>query len=107
MIEHHADAHATYGAETEQRMGFFTDTTVCIGCKACEVACKEWNMVPEDGLVWTGKSYDNTAELGANTWRHVAFVEQNEPLHGGGSDGGGEVEALRWLMSPDACKHAP
>ena len=28
------------------RMGFFTDTTVCIGCKACEVACKEWNACP-------------------------------------------------------------
>jgi ferredoxin len=31
------------------RMGFFTDTSVCIGCKACEVACKEWNHVPDDG----------------------------------------------------------
>ena len=61
-------------------MGFFTDTSVCIGCKACEVACKEWNLVPEDGLVWTGESYDNTSALGANTWRHVAFVEQRKPL---------------------------
>ena len=57
-------------------MGFFTDTSVCIGCKACEVACKEWNMVPEDGLLFTGHSYDNTGHLGANTWRHVAFIEQ-------------------------------
>jgi ferredoxin len=31
-------------------VGFFTDPTVCIGCKACEVACKEWNEVPEDGF---------------------------------------------------------
>ena len=61
-------------------MGFFTDTSVCIGCKACEVACKEWNLVPEDGLEWTGESYDNTSALGANTWRHVAFVEQAKPL---------------------------
>ncbi len=58
------------------RMGFFTDTSVCIGCKACEVACKEWNAVPNDGLAFTGMSYDNTAQLGANRWRHVAFVEQ-------------------------------
>jgi formate dehydrogenase iron-sulfur subunit len=92
----------TYGDEAKERMGFFTDTSVCIGCKACEVACKEWNLVPEDGIVWTGESYDNTSELGANTWRHVAFIEQNEPLHG--SDGG-EVDALRWLMSSDVCKH--
>jgi formate dehydrogenase iron-sulfur subunit len=92
----------TYGDEAEARVGFFTDTSVCIGCKACEVACKEWNLVPEDGLVWTGESYDNTSELGANTWRHVAFVEQNVPRQGNGD---GEVDALRWLMSSDVCKH--
>jgi formate dehydrogenase iron-sulfur subunit len=78
-----------------ERVGFFTDTSVCIGCKACEVACKEWNLVPEDGLNWTGESYDNTSELGANTWRHVAFVEQS----------GEPGDALRWLMSSDVCKH--
>ncbi|MFF5054642.1 4Fe-4S dicluster domain-containing protein [Micromonospora sp. NPDC000663] len=58
------------------RMGFFTDTSVCIGCKACEVACKEWNLVPESGLDLLGMSYDNTGALTANSWRHVAFVEQ-------------------------------
>jgi formate dehydrogenase iron-sulfur subunit len=92
----------TYGDEAKERMGFFTDTSVCIGCKACEVACKEWNLVPDDGMVWTGESYDNTSTLGANSWRHVAFVEQDKPLHG---DGDGEVDALRWLMSSDVCKH--
>src|SRR5690242_5169517 len=56
--------------------GFFTDTTLCIGCKACEVACKQWNQLPADEYVLTGMSYDNTAQLGATTWRHVAFVEQ-------------------------------
>ncbi len=59
------------------RKGFFTDTSICIGCKACEVACKEWNDVPEDGLGLLGSSYDNTGQLGASTWRHVAFVEQS------------------------------
>ena len=92
----------TYGDEAKERMGFFTDTSVCIGCKACEVACKEWNLVPDDGMVWTGESYDNTSTLGANSWRHVAFVEQDKPLHGDGDD---EVDALRWLMSSDVCKH--
>src|SRR5947209_2172096 len=62
------------------RVGFFTDTSVCIGCKACEVACKEWNNVPEDGLNLTGMSYDNTGGLGADTWRHVAFIEQRKPV---------------------------
>ncbi|MER5994447.1 4Fe-4S dicluster domain-containing protein [Streptomyces viridosporus] len=62
------------------RVGFFTDTSVCIGCKACEVACKEWNDVPEDGLDLLGMSFDNTGMLGASSWRHVAFVEQQRPL---------------------------
>jgi formate dehydrogenase iron-sulfur subunit len=85
------DGLATYGDEQHDRVGFFTDTSVCIGCKACEVACKEWNLIPADGNNWTGESYDNTSALGANTWRHVAFVEQSEPL--------------RWLMESDVCKH--
>ncbi|SDZ20797.1 formate dehydrogenase iron-sulfur subunit [Micromonospora pattaloongensis] len=63
-----------------RRMGFFTDTSVCIGCKACEVACKEWNLIPDDGFSLLGMSYDNTGMLGADTWRHVAFIEQDRPL---------------------------
>src|SRR5689334_12153432 len=97
----------TYGDEAKPRMGFFTDTTVCIGCKACEVACKEWNLIPEDGLVWTGESYDNTSELNANTWRHVTFVEQRKPLRldGDFATADGQPEPLRWLMESDVCKH--
>jgi formate dehydrogenase iron-sulfur subunit len=61
-------------------MGFFTDTTVCIGCKACEVACKQWNDLPADGSQFgAGVSYDHTGELSASTWRHVHFVELLEP----------------------------
>jgi formate dehydrogenase iron-sulfur subunit len=85
-----------YGTEQQPRKGFFTDTSLCIGCKACEVACKEWNQVPEDGLDFLGLSMDNTGALGASTWRHVAFIEQQveDPVH-----------AMRWLMSSDVCKH--
>ena len=79
-------------------MGFFTDTSLCIGCKACEVACKEWNEVPEDGLDFLGLSMDNTGALGADTWRHVAFVEQQVQVEDA-------AEGLRWLMSSDVCKH--
>jgi formate dehydrogenase iron-sulfur subunit len=61
------------------RMGFFTDTSICIGCKACEVACKEWNGVPDHGLDLLGMSFDNTGALTANSWRHVAFIEQPVP----------------------------
>jgi formate dehydrogenase iron-sulfur subunit len=83
-------------------MGFFTDTSVCIGCKACEVACKEWNHVPEDGLTFTGMSYDNTIGLGADTWRHVAFIEQRKQVT---AQDGGVGSELRWLMASDVCKH--
>ncbi len=115
--------------------GFFTDTTLCIGCKACEVACKQWNQLPADGYELTGMSYDNTAALGATTWRHVAFIEKMEtktklPMATPapkpsqvGADGGepgrlaflnmdgraslqiGFPEAGRWLMMSDVCKH--
>ena len=94
----------TYGGDAQPRMGFFTDTSVCIGCKACEVACKEWNQVPEDGLLFTGDSYDNTGGLGANTWRHVAFIEQDRPLRVDEATEG-EGDGFRWLMSSDVCKH--
>ena len=80
--------------ERPSRKGFFTDTSVCIGCKACEVACKEWNMVPEDGLNFLASSFDNSGRLSADTWRHVAFVEQRVPLgyqeSGVGRPGGGD-----------------
>jgi formate dehydrogenase iron-sulfur subunit len=91
-------------AEHPRRVGFFTDTSVCIGCKACEVACKEWNGLPDtnaDALALTGMSYDNTAELGANSWRHVAFIEQDVIREIADGDG----PATRWLMASDVCKH--
>ncbi len=81
------------------KKGFFTDTTICIGCKACEVACKEWNQLPDDGMFFTGMSYDNTVHLGASTWRHVAFIERPVPLSGQLAGG------FSWLMMSDVCKH--
>jgi formate dehydrogenase iron-sulfur subunit len=111
--------------EPPPRMGFFTDTSICIGCKACEVACKEWNSVPEDGINFTGMSYDNSVTLGADTWRHVKFIEQPKAL-GNNFSGlqrapvdlgmpsltkpGEDLEAdqateFRWLMASDVCKH--
>jgi formate dehydrogenase iron-sulfur subunit len=122
------------GWEHTPRKGFFTDTSICIGCKACEVACKEWNRNPRDGsLELLGSSYDNTGSLGASTWRHVAFIEQGRdrieearesgraliglgmPAMPGsaGTDAAAEEVDLsppdtpefRWLMSSDVCKH--
>ena len=85
--------------ETSEDAGFFTDTTLCIGCKACEVACKQWNQLPDDGFNFTGMSYDNTVALGASTWRHVAFIERPVPLTF--QDAGN----FSWLFSSDVCKH--
>jgi formate dehydrogenase iron-sulfur subunit len=79
--------------------GFFTDTTLCIGCKACEVACKEWNNLPADNLGMTGNSYDNTGALSANTWRHVNFIEHAV------RDGKDVPFQSGWLMMSDVCKH--
>jgi formate dehydrogenase iron-sulfur subunit len=78
--------------------GFFTDTTLCIGCKACEVACKQWNQLPADGFELTGMSYDNTRQLSATTWRHVAFIEQ--------FDGGGRYQGLGKLAGVAAASAA-
>jgi formate dehydrogenase iron-sulfur subunit len=112
-------------------VGFFTDTSICIGCKACEVACKEWNHVPDENHGLSGFSYDNSLGLGANRWRHVAFIEQRVPVgaattgtrhedlaaavapEAGGPDAApgslpgivGDRTGLRWLMASDVCKH--
>ena len=80
---------------------FLTDSTLCIGCKACEVACKEWNQLSSDGFDWQGFSYDNTGSLGHSTWRHVKFIE-------GGvvpGLGGNSPETFSWGFSSDVCKH--
>ena len=84
--------------------GFFTDTSLCIGCKACEVACKEWNALPADDLRLSGMSYDNTRRLSATTWRHVAFIEKIR------DEKGQRATILKpfqshWLMMSDVCKH--
>ena len=98
-------------------MGFFTDTSLCIGCKACEIACKQWNQLPASEPVWTGSSYDNTGQLSATTWRHVQFIEHIERpdipliqpntalLPGSQSTALPFFNSDRWLMQSDVCKH--
>ncbi|MBW0019473.1 MAG: 4Fe-4S dicluster domain-containing protein [Mycobacterium sp.] len=112
-------------SDPKPRKGFFTDTSICIGCKACEVACKEWNRNPRDGdLELLGSSYDNTGQLGASTWRHVAFIEQGRDrieqaresgqalvnlgmpaLPGSVGTSPPDTPEFRWLMASDVCKH--
>ena len=90
--------------------GFFTDVTLCIGCKACEVACKQWNQLPDDGMVFTGMSYDNTGALGASPWRHVAFIEKEIPVTPASTvppDALTEAALTKfaWMFNSDVCKH--
>jgi formate dehydrogenase iron-sulfur subunit len=99
MITDEAELTAGVKIEAGKHYGFFTDTTLCIGCKACEVACKEWNNLPADELHLTGDSYDNTGRLSAHTWRHVNFIERSVRA---------DVQApfqSGWLMMSDVCKH--
>jgi formate dehydrogenase iron-sulfur subunit len=76
-------------------VGFFTDETVCIGCKACEVACKEWNQLPGNPPEFLD-SFDNTGQLDAQNWRHVKFIEKSPAGRPGG---------VAWTMMSDVCKH--
>lgn len=89
------------GIQPGETTAFLTDSTLCIGCKACEVACKEWNGLDADGLDFAGFSYDNTTALGHSTWRHVKFIE-GEPEPG---IGGNDAEKISWVFSSDVCKH--
>jgi len=103
MIPDESELTAGVRITPGKRYGFFTDTTLCIGCKACEVACKEWNALPADNRHLAGTSYDNTGALSANTWRHVAFIEKIAPDRE-------DTAAMppfqsRWLMMSDVCKH--
>ncbi len=91
----------TTGIQPGEVTAFFTDSTLCIGCKACEVACKEWNELEADGMDFSGFSYDNTLALGHSTWRHVKFVEDT-PVPG---IGGNRSEQATWEFSSDVCKH--
>lgn len=102
-IPQEAEITAGSAVEPGKSYGFFTDTTLCIGCKACEVACKEWNNLPAENLGLTGHSYDNTGHLGAHTWRHVTFKERIAPQ-------GERATSMppyqsNWLMMSDVCKH--
>ena len=99
VIENESELTAGVRIEAGKSYGFFTDTTLCIGCKACEVACKEWNNLPADELHLTGESYDNTSRLSAHTWRHVNFIEATVRNDRQSAFQSG------WLMMSDVCKH--
>jgi len=103
MIRNESELTSGTKIEPGNRYGFFTDTSLCIGCKACEVACKEWNALPADNMGLTGMSYDNTGQLSPTTWRHVAFIEKIKE-NGQRPDRMSGFQS-NWLMMSNVCKH--
>jgi formate dehydrogenase iron-sulfur subunit len=69
------------------------DISKCIGCKACQVACGEWNDI-RDVVGHNVGVYDNPADLSANTWTVMRFTEYEE-----------ENGRLEWLIRKDGCMH--
>ena len=69
------------------------DVSKCIGCRACQVACKEWNDLPGEETDNWG-SYENPPDLSPNTWNRIAFREIERE--------GGQVA---WLFWPVRCMH--
>ena len=98
--------------ESVGEYAFYTDTSICIGCKSCEVACKQWNQLKIDGIKWSGDSYDNTFDLSANNWRHVKFIERFPEKNERNRPAPENIHILlqehkegEWLFQADQCKH--
>jgi formate dehydrogenase beta subunit len=69
------------------------DTSTCIGCKACELACQEWNDLVAVATSTDG-TYQTLPELDAQFWNLIRFDERET------ADGG-----MSWLMRKDQCMH--
>jgi formate dehydrogenase iron-sulfur subunit len=83
---------STSGGRTMPRVAKLIDTTTCIGCKACEVACQEWNDLPAVPTTQVG-SYQTMPSLHASYWNLIKFNEV-------------EVDGdFSWLMRKDQCMH--
>src|SRR2546427_7292528 len=76
-------------------LAMFTDTSLCIGCRACQVACKQWNELGLEVPEWTG-GYQNHAHFTDKTYRLVRVFEAP------GAQPNGDLASL--LLS-DGCKH--
>ncbi len=69
------------------------DISKCIGCKACQSACMEWNDYRGEVGICDG-TYNNPRDLESNQWTVMRFVEY-EP----------EAGRLDWLIRKDGCMH--
>jgi formate dehydrogenase iron-sulfur subunit len=69
------------------------DISKCIGCKACQVACEEWNDT-RDAIGRNVGVYDNPPDLSPDSWTVMRFTEYEE-----------ENGRLEWLIRKDGCMH--
>jgi len=69
------------------------DVSKCMGCRSCQVACKQWNELPAMSSINSG-NYQNPPDLQANTWTLVRFQEVSD-----------KKEAVKWLFRKDGCMH--
>src|SRR5256885_10371036 len=76
-------------------LAMFTDVSLCIGCRACQVACKQWNQLAPEEPEWTG-TYQNHAHFTDKSYRLGRFFEEPPDDKGG----------MRWHTMSDACKHS-
>ncbi len=83
---------ASPGIRLTQTVAKLIDTSTCIGCKACEVACQEWNDLPPETTVQLG-TYQTLPDMTPQVWNLIRF---NEVEKGG---------QLHWLMRKDQCMH--
>jgi formate dehydrogenase iron-sulfur subunit len=75
------------------RMGLLITPEVCIGCRACQVACKSWNQLPGDPTVNFG-SYENPSSLTAHLYNKIHYMEVPS-----------EKNPFRWLFVNQRCMH--
>ncbi|MDT2021420.1 formate dehydrogenase subunit beta [Methylocella sp. CPCC 101449] len=87
-------ASSVPAAEPLQAVAKLIDTSKCIGCKACQTACLEWNNLREEVGFNTG-TYDNPHDLTTATWTLMRFTEWVNP----------ETQNLEWLIRKDGCMH--
>ena len=73
-------------------MAFFIDLTLCIGCRGCQIACKQWKKLPAEKTRNTG-SHTNPPDLSYVTYKTVHYIER-----GSGGD-------LHWMFFPEQCRH--
>lgn len=81
-------------ADKNQHVAMLVDTSECIGCKACEVACKQWNL-NEARINQENGTYQSHPELDAQTWTVIKFIEHDDPTTG----------MTGWLMQKHNCMH--